>query len=103
MHGLIEQHRDEIAEICRRYAVRRLELFGSAARATDFDPAASDADFLVEFTPGTAMPPLKQFFGLAEALAQTLGRPVDLLEPSAIRNPYLRASINQARALIYAA
>jgi predicted nucleotidyltransferase len=51
MHSIIQDQREELAEICSRYAVRKLELFGSAT--TDrFDPAASDLDFLVEFEPG---------------------------------------------------
>ena len=101
MHPMIEQHRAEIAQLCRRYAVRRLEVFGSAARGTDFDPARSDADFLVDFEPGSGLPALRQFFGLAEALEQLLGRHVDLVEPRAIRNPYLRASIDKARQVIH--
>lgn len=84
MHVLIEQHRDRIADICRRYAVRRLEVFGSAARGSDFNPETSDADFLVEFVPGSGMPPLEQYFGLADALETLLGRPVDLVERGAV-------------------
>ena len=33
-------------------------------RGVDFDPEASDADFLVEFDPDIDLPPLEQFFGL---------------------------------------
>ncbi len=102
MHVLIEQHRDRIADICGRCAVRRLEVFGSAARGSDFNPETSDVDFLVEFVPGNGMPPLEQYFGLADALEQALGRPVDLVEPGAIRNPYVRASIDRAREVVYA-
>ena len=103
MHGAIERHRDAIAGICRRHAVRRLEVFGSAARGTDFDPAGSDVDFLVEFAPGGGPPSPRRFFGLAEELRRLLGRPVDLVEPGAVRNPYMRASIERARELIYGA
>ena len=102
MHALIEQHREAITDICRRYAVRRLEVFGSAARGTDFDPETSDADFLVEFERASGMLPLEQYFGLAEALEQALGRQVDVVEPGAIRNPYIRASIDRAREVVYA-
>ena len=101
MHASIEQHRDQIADICRRFAVRRLEVFGSAARGTDFNLETSDADFLVEFVPGNNMPFLNRFFGLSEALAGVLGRPVDLVEPQAVRNPYIRASIDRAREVVY--
>ena len=82
--------------------VARLEVFGSAARGTDFDPQTSDADFLVEFDPDSGLAPFDQFFDLAEALSMTLGRPVDLVEPGAINNPYLRAAINRSRELVYA-
>jgi uncharacterized protein len=102
MHQLIEQRRDEIALLCRRYDVRRLEVFGSAARGADFDPAASDADFLVDFEPASDLSPLEQFFGLAQALGHLLGRPVDLVEPGAIKNPFIRAAINETREVVYA-
>ena len=32
----IETHREQITELCRRYGVKRLELFGSAARVKAF-------------------------------------------------------------------
>jgi predicted nucleotidyltransferase len=43
----IESHREELRALCRRFHVRRLDLFGSAARG-DLDPTRSDFDFLVE-------------------------------------------------------
>lgn len=103
MHRLIDQRRAEIAALCRRYQVRRLEVFGSAARGSDFDAAASDADFLVSFEPGSDLPPLEQFFGLADALRRLLRRPVDLVESGAVSNPFLRAEIDRAREVVYAA
>jgi predicted nucleotidyltransferase len=51
MDPAIAQHRSGISAICQRYRIHRLEVFGSAARADDFDPESSDADFLVEFAP----------------------------------------------------
>ena len=63
MNPLIHQHQSAIAELCRRYDVQRLEVFGSAARGTDFIPEISDADFLVEFSPSADSPTLKAFLG----------------------------------------
>jgi hypothetical protein len=103
LHADISEKREELIALCRRYDVARLEVFGSAARGTDFDPARSDADFLVEFKAGSALPPLEQFFGLAHALEDLLGRPVDLVEPSAIRNPFVRAAIERSREVVYGA
>ena len=102
MHAAIADKREELAELCRRYGVLRLEVFGSAARGVDFDPEASDADFLVEFDPDIDLPPLEQFFGLVDALREELGRPVDMVENHEFRNPYLRASINESREVVYA-
>ena len=52
MLPLIESHQSEISEICRRFHVQRLDVFGSAARVTDFDPARSDVDLLLTYLPG---------------------------------------------------
>lgn len=84
MHAHIAERRGDLAALCRRYGVTRLEVFGSAARGEDFDPARSDADFLVTFDPASALPPLKQYFDFKEALEALLGRSVDLAERGAI-------------------
>ncbi len=102
MHATIADKKEELAELCRRHGVARLEIFGSAARGADFDPQTSDADFLVEFRLDNGRAPLRQYFDFAEALRQTLGRSVDLVESGAIQNPYLRAAIDKSRELVYA-
>ena len=98
----IELHRDELSALCRRFHVRPLDLFGSAARG-DFDPERSDIDFIVEFERETSLHPFDAYFGLKEAFESLLGRKVDLVELSAVRNPYLKASIEQSRENVYAA
>lgn len=104
MHELIERKRTAIAEVCCRYNVRRLEVFGSAARGDDFDPQHSDADFLVEFVPDAmATRPLQTFFGLQAALAELLERSVDLVELSAIHNQYILSAIERTREVAYPA
>ena len=62
-----------------------------------------DADFLVKFRRVKGQASLEQYFDFAEALRQTLGRPVDLVESGAVKNPYLRAAIDKSRELVYAA
>ena len=94
----IQQSQSALREICRRRHVRRLELFGSAARG-DFS-SDSDLDFLVEFE---NTPDLKNYFGLKEDLQALFDRPVDLVMPQAVRNPYIRAAIARDRQLLYAA
>ena len=100
MHPAIAQHRPAIAAICQRHGIRRLEVFGSAARANDFDPAHSDADFLVEFASGVH-PGLNAIFGAKADLEALLGRGVDLVEPGAVRNPYVLANISHHHEIIF--
>jgi predicted nucleotidyltransferase len=102
MLDLLRSKQGEVAEICRRFHVRRLELFGSAATGRD-RPAESDLDFLVEFealAPGTYA---DVYFGLLEALQALSGRAVDLVVASAIKNPYFRQSVEETKTLLYAA
>ena len=96
--AVIERRRTELDQICRHRGVRRLELFGSAARE-DFTPA-SDLDFLVEFS---GSPSLADYLELREDLKSLFGREVDLVMPGAVRNPYIRATIERDRQLLYAA
>ncbi len=88
--------------VCRRHGVVRLEIFGSAARATDFDPAKSDADFLVQYDSSEDYGFLERYFDLKDNLAAVLGRQVDLLKRLP-ENRYLLDSINECRELVYEA
>jgi predicted nucleotidyltransferase len=103
MLTLIDIHTAEIAELCRHYGARELEVFGSAARETDFDPDRSDVDLLVTYDPGRPAPNLAEYCGLAEQLTALLGREVDLVMSGAVRNPYVRADIDRWKRPIYAA
>jgi predicted nucleotidyltransferase len=99
----ISSHREELDELCRRFHVRRLYLFGSAT-GDDFDSERSDLDFLVEFDPREPMAlSFTTFFDLKEALETLFGCKVDLVEPRAIRNPYFKESIERSREPIFAA
>jgi len=102
MIGEISLRREDVKALCRQFHVRRLEVFGSAARG-DFDPRRSDLDFLVEFSGMRSGAYADAFFGLKEALEALFGRPVELVVASAIRNPYFRESVERTKALLYAA
>lgn len=82
--------------------MKRLEVFGSAARG-DFDQRTSDIDLLVEFEPNFPGTFLGTYFGLKEAMEDLFGRSVDLVSEKAVRNPYIRRSIDASRELLYAA
>jgi predicted nucleotidyltransferase len=102
MPPVLEPYRQQIAALCRRFHVRRLEVFGSVLR-DDFNPACSDVDFLVEFDTSPDINIFEAYCDLRQQLGELLGRPVDLVMPSALRNPYVRAGIEAHRELMYAA
>ena len=98
----IEEAREEIEALCRRFGVQRLEIFGSAVTGS-FKPDESDLDFLVEFESPEQPGYSNRYFGLLEALEDRFGRSVDLVVDSSISNPYFRKSVEQSRTLLYAA
>jgi len=98
----VEEQRAAIEALCRRFRVHRLELFGSAV-AGEFNPQSSDLDFLVEFEKLQANEYADAYFGLLEELGKLFRRDVDLVVAQSVKNPYLKESIQQSRALLYAA
>ena len=103
MIPLIVQARAAIEELCRRFNVSRLEVFGSAADGT-FDPDRSDVDFLIEFHPGQDLGPwLAHYFDFKSELERLLGKRVYLVMPKAMKSPYFIREANRTRQLLYAA
>lgn len=102
MHHMTDEQRTRFEQLCRRFHVRRIELFGSATR-DDFDPERSDLDFLVAFEPDMPGRALDVYFDFKEALEALFQRRVDLVMPDAVINPYMRAEIERTRRALYAA
>jgi len=103
MIGFIEDKREALRELCVKYKVRRLEIFGSAVTGEDFDSERSDLDFLVEFQQLRQGQHADAYFGLLEDMEKLFNRHVDLVMPRAIKNPYFLESINKNRKVLYAA
>ncbi|MCC6658715.1 MAG: nucleotidyltransferase domain-containing protein [Rhodocyclaceae bacterium] len=83
--------RAKLATLCRKYGIRKLSLFGSAAR-NELTPE-SDIDLMVEFDPEKA-PSLWSAPEMETALSKLFGnRRVNLAPPGILRNPYRRKSI----------
>lgn len=91
---------DAIPALCRRFHVRRLDLFGSAADGR-FDLSRSDFDFLVTFQELPTNAYADAYFGLREALQELVGREVDLLTEAALENPYLRRGVQAQRRRLF--
>ena len=102
MIALIEQRRSDLLGLCRKHDVRRLDMFGSAARE-DFDPIRSDLDFVVEFNNFTIDNAFDRYFGLMVDLEDLFGRKIDLVSYPAIRNPYFKQVVDSTRVQLYAA
>lgn len=100
MIAAVAERAGELEQLCLRYSVQRLDLFGSALTSRSWTEE-SDLDFLVEFQPLPAGTYAHTYFGLREALEQLFGRPVDLVVDSAIKNPYFRQSVEETRTVVY--
>lgn len=92
--------REVLADICRRWRVAELAVFGSVARGAPRPD--SDVDLLVTFRPDAPWSTL-DLVDLREELVKLFGRRVDLVEEIAIRNPYRKASILRDKSVLYAA
>lgn len=90
---------DEIKELCRRYHVRELAIFGSAIR-DDFQ-ADSDIDLLVEFEPDTQVG-FMTLAGLQRELSAILHRKVDLVPKGGLK-PRIRQAVLDSAEVLYAA
>ncbi len=100
MLPLIENNLEAIAAICRKHQVKRLELFGSAAREMD-EAVVTDIDVLVEYETYETAGAFDRWFGLQEELATLLGKDVDLSSVKQLRNPVFISSIDQDRVAVY--
>jgi predicted nucleotidyltransferase len=90
---------NKVAEFCQRWQIKELSIFGSALR-DDFQPE-SDVDVLVVFEENAPWG-LFDLMRAEEDLEQILGREVDLVEKSTVRNPFRRHHILSYREVIYA-
>jgi predicted nucleotidyltransferase len=100
MNGKVELDKEAIEAFCRKWRIRELSVFGSALR-DDFN-AESDLDFLVSFEPQTHLD-IDRLLDMKEDLEAQFGRPVDLVEKEALRNPWRKCEILRTREIIYAA
>jgi predicted nucleotidyltransferase len=102
MQDFILAKREEIAELCRKHHVRRLSVFGSAAR-DDFDPETSDVDVIVEFEEIGSDIYLDNKTSLMESLRSLFGRSVDLLTWKSVKNRYILRAIERSHEPLYGA
>lgn len=97
--SLIDIHKKEIQKLCAHHSVKSLYSFGSAN--TQKFSNESDVDLMVDFKTIDPSEYAENYFDLKFELEKIFNRSIDLLESKAIKNPFLRDSINQSKVLIY--
>ncbi|MFZ4725428.1 MAG: nucleotidyltransferase family protein [Paludibacter sp.] len=96
---LIDKNIDKINSLCKEYSVKQLFVFGSVL--TSKFNKKSDIDIIVDFEDIDLYKYADNYFDLKTALENVFNRDVDLLEEKAIKNPYLKQSIDSTKQLIY--
>ncbi len=97
--NVIDQNIEIIRDLCSRHKVSSLFVFGSVI--TNKFEKNSDIDLLVDFKDVDLYDYADNYFALKDALENVFKRNVDLLEDKAIKNPYLRQSIDSSKQLVY--
>lgn len=96
---IIDKNRDKIKDLCDKHKVARLFVFGSIL--TDNFKKTSDIDLLVDFSGVELYDYADNYFDFKTSLEKLLKRPIDLLEDKAVKNPYLRKTIDSSKKMIY--
>jgi len=96
---LIERNINQIRDLCSKHKVGRLFVFGSLL--TERFQSESDIDLIVDFKEVDLYDYADNYFDLKSSLENLFDRDVDLLEDTAIKNPYLRQAIDSSKQLIY--
>ena len=97
--NLIDSNIDNVRTLCKLHKVHRLFVFGSVL--SDRFQKDSDIDLIVDFQGVDLYDYADNYFDFKESLEKLFKREVDLLEDKAIRNPYLRKSIDSSKMLVY--
>lgn len=96
----LDQYREEISGLCKKFGIRKLEFFGSSL--TEEFNEDSDIDCLIEFAEGGGSM-FHRHFDLKYALEELFGREVDIVMAKAMKNPYFIEEVNSTKQLVYAA
>ncbi|MGC9352749.1 MAG: nucleotidyltransferase family protein [Mariniphaga sp.] len=96
---LINKHISEIKNLCEKFHVAELYVFGSVTKE-NFS-ASSDIDFLVQFENVDPREYFDNYMDLKERLEKLLSRDVDLVEIQTLKNPILKRSIDRNKIFLY--
>jgi hypothetical protein len=101
MNRLLTEKKDELEQLCKRYKVKTMYVFGSAC--TDKFKDDSDIDFLISFDKVPIEEYADNYFDLYYQLQALFNREIDLVTENSLSNPYFIKGVEQTKRLIYAA
>lgn len=101
MIDLIQEKKEDLKQLCVKYEIARMYVFGSAVSNNFHDQ--SDIDILISFKEIPFDRYTDNYFNLHAELELLFRRKVDLLTERSLNNKFLIESINQTKELLYAA
>ena len=102
MHQIIENNKSRLIELCEKFDVQSMYVFGSAATG-DFNDQ-SDVEILVSFKKDISIDQYTDnYFDLYYQLRAMFNKKVDLVTENSLSNPYFIKSIDESKKLLYAA
>lgn len=102
MEAILEQHIEELKQLCKTFKIKRLYAFGSVV-SEKFNNK-SDIDFLISFADNLSIEEYTaNYFSLHNKLRALFHREIDIITERSLSNPYFIKSINESKKLIYEA
>jgi hypothetical protein len=95
----ISTYKEKINDVCDKFNLKKLDLFGSAI-TSKFGPE-SDIDVLIEFGDNKNINMFNVYFDLKDELQSIFKRPIDIVVERSIKNPFFKRSINKTRTNVY--
>jgi uncharacterized protein len=101
MNKIIADKINVLTELCKRYDIKKMYLFGSACSDKFSDD--SDIDILITFKDIPIEKYTDNYFELHYKLEELFKRKIDLLTENSLSNPFFIESIEETKQLLYAA
>lgn len=101
MLNILEKYKLELHQLCEKYDVKTMYVFGSAATGRVHEK--SDIDILISFKDIPFDQYTDNYFELHEILERLLGRNIDLITEKSLSNPYFIETVEKTKQLLYAA
>ena len=100
MTEILNEHIDELKQLCKLLKIKRMYAFGSVV--SDNLSNDSDIDFLISFIDGLSVEEYTEnYFSLYYKLRDIFNRNIDLVTERNLSNPYFIESVNESKELIY--